>query len=171
MTTLSRRAVLALPLASAAAAALAGPARAQSPDAPDLVRALALEHEAVHTLPEIGARLDEATKEAVRAIDADHRRQRDRLVEEIRATGARPAPALPAYALPFPVVDRTTALDVLIALEEALVRAYSAAVATSERAGHRSLAAELMARCAAHQVELRYARERSVTTSVTFPGT
>ncbi|HVF19565.1 MAG TPA: DUF4439 domain-containing protein, partial [Mycobacteriales bacterium] len=120
---------------------------------------------------ELGARLDEAAKEVVRDLDADHRRQRDRLVEELAASGDRPAPALPAYALPFPVADRATALDVLLALEEALVRAYSSAVTTSPRAGHRSLAAELMARCAAHQVQLRYLRDASVTTAVAFPGT
>ena len=168
MTTLSRRRVLALGVAGVL---LPRGAAAQQTGEADLAQALALEHEAVHTLPELGARLDDATKEIVRLIDADHRRQRDRLVEEIAASGARPAPARPAYSLPFPVADRATALDVLVALEEALVRAYSAVVASSARAGHRSLSAELMARCAAHQVELRYARDRTVTASVAFPGT
>lgn len=168
---LTRRTVLALPI-TLAAASRAGVVRAQTADTAALRAALELEHEAVHTFGEVGARLDEATKELVRELDADHRRQRDRLVDELRAVGEEPPAARPAYALPLPVTDRTSGIDVLLVIEEALVRAYATAVRTAARPGHRSLSAELMARCAAHQTSLRFARSRSLTAATqAFPGT
>ncbi|HVE99661.1 MAG TPA: DUF4439 domain-containing protein [Mycobacteriales bacterium] len=170
--TLTRRQLLALPAlaslarpaAAAAQTATGGTVAAQTATGGTaaLRAALALEHEAGHTFPELGARVDEATKELIRDLDADHRRQRDRLIEELVAAGDEPAAALPAYSLPLPVIDRSSALDVLLLLEEALVRAYAEVVTRADRAGHRSLAAELLARCATHQTSLRFARARSL---------
>ncbi len=168
--------VLALPLpavvsrAVVSRAIVSGPALAQPPSAP-LAQALALEHEAVHTFGELGARLDDAAKELVRALDAEHRLQRDRVVEALRAAGTTPAAALPAYALPMPVSDRRSAIAVLLILEEALVRAYSAAVMAPVSAADRSLAAELLGRNATHLTALRFLRARSLVDSTdAFPG-
>jgi len=136
-----------------------------------LTPALALEHEAVHTFGELGAQLDDATKELVRFLDAEHRLQRDRVSDALRASGATPAAALPAYALPMPVTDRLSALAVLLVLEEALVRAYSAVVAAPVSAADRSLAADLVVRNATHLTTLRFARARSLIGSTdAFPG-
>jgi len=168
---ISRRAVLALPvLVLPFPAIAAGRAIASPPDAP-LAAALALEHEAVHTFGELGAQLDDATKELVRALDAEHRLQRDRVAEAMRAAGTTPAAALPAYALPTPVSDRLSAIEVLLVLEEALVRAYSAVVAAPVSTADRSLAAELLSRNATHLTALRFARARSLIGSTdAFPG-
>ena len=166
---ISRRAVLALPML-VLPTAICGPSAAQ-PQSAALAPALALEHEAVHTFGELGAQLDEATKELVRVLDAEHRLQRDRVAEAIRVGGTTPAAALPAYALPMPVTGRLSALAVLLVLEEALVRAYSAVVSAAVPAADRSLAAELLGRNATHLTALRFARARSLTGSTdAFPG-
>lgn len=171
---ISRREVLALPVLALPALFVLEPqaaARAQPGGVAALATALALEHEAVHTFGEVGARLDDATKELVRALDTDHRRQRDRVAESLRSAGVEPAAALPAYALPLPVVDRLSALAVLLVIEEALVRAYAAAVESATVVAERALAAELVGRNATHLTTLRFARARSLSGSTdTFPG-
>lgn len=154
---------VALPLVPAAGAA------AQPATGP-LVDALVIEHEAVHTFGELGATLDDATKELVRELDAEHRLARDRLDAAVRAAGAEPPAALTAYALPQPVADRGGALAVLLVIEEALARAYAVAAGAPSQPG-RALAADLLARTAARQTTLRFAVERSLAGAATaFPG-
>ena len=163
---ITRRAVLAAPVAIAAGMTTLR-AEAQSPPPSGLEAALALEHEAVHTVPEIGARLDDAAKELAREIDAHHRLQRDRLAAALREAKRTPPVALTAYALPRPVVDRASAFDVLVIIEESLMRAYAEAV-ESEPPVHQRLAAELLARCATHVTSLRVAWRGSLS-DVTQP--
>ncbi|HVE63533.1 MAG TPA: DUF4439 domain-containing protein [Mycobacteriales bacterium] len=168
---ITRRVVLVLPALAlglpSRAALSAATARAQSAGSP-LAAALALEHEAVHTFGELGARLDDATKELVRALDANHRQHRDRVTAALRSAGETPAAALPAYSLPIPVGERASALEVLLLLEEALVRAYTTAVRSGT---DRALAGELLGACASHLTVLRFARARSLVGSTdAFPG-
>ncbi|HVF19349.1 MAG TPA: DUF4439 domain-containing protein [Mycobacteriales bacterium] len=168
---ISRRTMLAAPIvvvggslvtSSAAQSSAAQSSATQSPAVlTGLEAALALEHEAVHTVPAVGARLGDAPKELAREIDAHHRVQRDRLDAALRAARRTPPAALPAYALPHAVVDRASAFDVLLVIEEALMRAYADAV-ESEPAIHQRLAAELLARCATHVTSLRIAESRSL---------
>ncbi len=167
---ITRRAVLWAPLGLVAADALPSHATQSSPPLIGLEAALALEHEAIHSVPVVGARLPPAAKELAREIDAHHRLQRDRVAAALREAKRTPPVALPAYALPHAVVDRASAYDVLLLLEDALVRAYAAAVEIEEPL-HRRLAAELMARCGTHATSLRISRDRALPGSTqAFPS-
>lgn len=172
---ISRRVVLAGPIALAVTG-LGSVAAAQSPGTPGpapsggLEAALALEHEAIHTVPAVAARLSPAGRELGREVDAYHRLHRDRVEAALRAAGRTPPIALPAYTLPRPVVDRASAFGALVLIEEALMRAYASAV-EAEPAIHRRLAAELLARCATHLTSWRYAETRALAdTSQPFPS-
>ena len=166
---ISRRTVLLGPIAFGVAPAVAR-AAAQPTQLRGLEAALALEHEAVHAVPSVGARLDDATKELAREIDAHHRVQRDRVSDALRAAGRTPPAALPSYAVRVPVVDRDTAVSALVLLEESLMRAYAEAVET-EPASLRRLAAELLARCGTHATSLHIAWRRTLAGSTdAFPS-
>lgn len=173
---ITRRTVLAVPIALVAPLGLvatsAVPSYAAQSSAPlsGLEAALALEHEAIHSIPVVGARLPAAAKELAREIDAHHRLQRDRVTAVLRDAKRTPPVALPAYALPRAVVNRASAYDLLLLLEDALIRAYANAVETEEPV-HRRLAAELMSRCGTHVTSLRIARDRALPGSTqAFPS-
>ena len=64
-----------------------------------------------------------ADKEAARTAEAAHRDRRDALITRLAAT-ATPPPAEPAYATPFPVTDRASALRLAVAVEDATAAAW-----------------------------------------------
>jgi len=93
-----------------------------------LAAALAAEHAAIFAYGPIGVRLDGAARREARAAEEAHRSRRDALVVLLSAEGASPPPAEPAYALPFPVTDRTSALRLAIHIEERTAAAWRAAL-------------------------------------------
>ena len=90
----------------------------------NLADALAGEHAAIYGYGVLGAHLTGPALDLARQAEAAHRTRRDSLL--VRLASATPAPpaADPAYALPFPVTDRTTALSLAVALEEGTARAW-----------------------------------------------
>ena len=89
-----------------------------------LALALAAEHAAIFGYGVVGARLDRAGQTAARQAESAHRDRRDALLVRLVAASASPPPAAPAYALPFPVSDRDSALRLAVHLEEGAGRAW-----------------------------------------------
>jgi hypothetical protein len=83
-----------------------------------LADALAAEHAAIYAYGPIGVRLTDAAASAARAAEAAHRTRRDALILKLAEGGTTPAPAAPAYTLPFPVTDRASALRLAVEIEE-----------------------------------------------------
>jgi ferritin-like protein len=86
--------------------------------------ALSAEHACIFGYGVVGAHLDKAGQEAARQAETAHRNRRDALVIRIAAASASPPAAAAAYALPFPVTDRTSALRLAVAIEEGAGRAW-----------------------------------------------
>ncbi|GIH13667.1 ferritin-like domain-containing protein [Rugosimonospora africana] len=83
-----------------------------------LADALAGEHAAIYGYGVLGAHLTGQALNQARQAEAAHRGRRDKLFIDL-AGGSAPAPAAaPAYALPFPVTDATTAVKLATQLEE-----------------------------------------------------
>ncbi|GAA4948217.1 ferritin-like domain-containing protein [Actinoplanes utahensis] len=98
-----------------------------------LAAALAAEEAAIYAYGVIGVHLtgsDEVSR--ARAAEQEHRVRRDDLVarlDELKAT----VPAAPAaYALPFEVTDRATALDLAIHVEDGVAQAWRALLPVTE---------------------------------------
>jgi hypothetical protein len=83
-----------------------------------LADALAAEHAAIYAYGPIGARLTAAAVTAARSAEAAHRSRRDALILKLTGEGATPAPAAPAYTLPFPVTDQASALRLAVEIED-----------------------------------------------------
>jgi hypothetical protein len=129
--------------------------------------ALAAEHMAIFAYGVVGGRLDNADKEAARVAESAHRDRRDALISRLAAT-ATPPPAEPAYATPFPVTDRASALRLAVAVEESTAGAWRSILALT--AGpERKLALDALMAAA---VQATRWRERAGITPSTlaFPG-
>lgn len=84
-----------------------------------LQAALAVEHQSVYGYGIAGAHLSGHLRETcLRRLD-EHSAQRDRLAALVTAAGGTPVAAAPAYALPFPVTDATSAERLAARLEDA----------------------------------------------------
>jgi hypothetical protein len=102
-----------------------------SADVTALQETLAGEHAAVYGYGVAGARLPGADRrEALAAYDT-HRMRRDLWRELIRAAGAEPVPAAPAYTLPFAVRTPADARRLTAHLERQLAVRYARLVAAS----------------------------------------
>jgi hypothetical protein len=124
--------------------------------------ALAAEHAAVYGYGVVGGRVGaERRTEAHEAYDA-HRRQRDALARTVRDLGGRPAVAEAAYALPFPVPDAATAVELAAVLEDRIAGVYSDLVRATEGPLRREAAGALRG------AAVRAVRWRG--SSVAFPG-
>ena len=97
-----------------------------------LQAALAAEHAVVWGYGVVGARADAAALPTVREADATHRSRRDATVALVRRYGGEPVATEVAYALPFPVTDRRTALRLAVHLEEGAAAAWRYAVAATD---------------------------------------
>jgi hypothetical protein len=102
-------------------------------------------------------------------LDA-HRASRDQLSDAIVAAGGTPPPPLPAYQLPFPVHDTSSAARLLIGIEDRLSRV--AVQAVGDTSGNaRLLAADVLAAAAVRETELRLLAGSPVPKAVTsLPG-
>jgi hypothetical protein len=102
-------------------------------------------------------------------LDA-HRASRDALTDAIVAAGGSPPPPLPAYQLPFPVRDTSSAARLLIGIEDRLSRI--AAQAVGDTTGNaRLLPADVLAAGAVRETELRLLAGSPVSKAVTsLPG-
>ncbi len=94
----------------------------------DLVTALQVvltaEHAAVYGYGLAGARLTGAEEASATAAFAAHENRRDTVRRLILDRGATPRAALPAYQPKRPVVDRRSALQLTISMEEDCAAAY-----------------------------------------------
>jgi Domain of unknown function (DUF4439) len=107
-----------------------------------LAAALAAEHAAIFAYGPIGVRLTGRPRAEARDAEAVHRNRRDSLVMLLGAGGGAIPAAAPAYALPFPVTDKASALRLAIQVEERTAAAWRAALpATSGSERSRALAA------------------------------
>jgi hypothetical protein len=136
--------------------------------------ALAAEQAAIYAYGPIGVRLVDAARDDARAAEAAHRDRRDALISRLAATSAPPsagsAPAeVPAgYALPFAVVDRTTALKLAIHVEDGVAATWRAALGATEGADRLTA---LTAFTDAAVRATRWRRAAGVTPlTVPFPG-
>jgi hypothetical protein len=131
--------------------------------------ALEAENMAIFGYGVLGARLDDAGKVAARQAETTHRDQRDALLTKIMASGATPAPAPPAYELPFPVTDQDSALRLAIAIEDGVALAWRRALASTTAEDRKAALDALMA--AAVQ-STRWREVAGITPlTVPFPGT
>lgn len=94
---------------------------------------LAAEHAAVYAYGVIGAVVDPAAEEAVRARACyeAHRARRDRLEQVLRELGAEPVAAEPGYALPAPVTGASGATRLAVRVEDGCAAAYAGLVSGS----------------------------------------
>ncbi|MBI3689056.1 MAG: ferritin-like domain-containing protein [Actinobacteria bacterium] len=141
-----------------------------NPDPLDaLQRTLAAEHAAVWGYGMVGAVLVGQQRAAARAADTAHRDQRDLLADLVRARGARPRTAEPAYEVPFPV--RSAADGELLAgqLEDRTAAAWHYLVGAADTADLRRTAVAGLTAAA-----VRATRWRWIVTpdnpTVPFPG-
>ncbi|MDQ1705842.1 MAG: hypothetical protein QOF18_2208 [Frankiaceae bacterium] len=88
-----------------------------------LQAALGVEHEVIYGYGVVGAHLSGRLRaRCLRRLD-EHSARRDQLALLVRRAGAIPVAARPAYALPYPVADVTSAARLAARLEDAVAGA------------------------------------------------
>ncbi|MFJ5264617.1 ferritin-like domain-containing protein [Streptomyces sp. NPDC088387] len=127
-----------------------------------LQKALAAEHAAVYGYGVVGGKIAEEHRDAARAAYDAHRARRDALERQVRDRGGRPVAAAAGYALPFPVAESGTAVQLAAELEDRVAGVYSDLVRAAE-GGLRGTAAEALREAAVRAVRWRGG-------SVAFPG-
>jgi hypothetical protein len=146
-----------------------------------LQQALGAEHAAVYAYGVLGARLTGAARADATAAEAAHRARRDGLVLRLADTGAdngtdagagagaTPTPASPAYTLPFPVTNRSTALRLAVLVEQRAAAVWRAAVPATTGAD-RSAAVTALTDCAVRATRWRQRADPAAAPTVAFPG-
>ena len=134
-----------------------------------MIATLAAELAAIYAYGVIGVRLAAAGDQAeARAAEEAHRRRRDYLVtrmDELKITAAA-APA--GYQLPFPVIDRVTAVRLAIRVEDGVAQAWRPVLPVTQGADR---AAALSAMTDAAVRATRWRRLAAVTPlTLPFPG-
>jgi hypothetical protein len=133
-----------------------------------LVAALQAEHAAIYAYGTAGAKLDTGTVGLARNAGAAPRTHRDVLLVRLAGAGVTPPPAAPAYALPFPVTDRASALKLLGMVEDRTAAQWRLALPPTSGEVRR-LALDALIDCAARGAALRQAAGTAPLTSA-FPG-
>jgi hypothetical protein len=138
-----------------------GPAQA-------LADALTAEYAAIWAYGVIGVRLADDARRAARSAEAAHRSRRDALILQLSGNGG-PVPADRAgYALPYPVTDRSSAVQLAVEVEERTAGHWRAALPHTTGADrNRALAA--LTDCALRATRWRRVAGVSPIT-VPFPG-
>jgi hypothetical protein len=115
-----------------------------------------IEHQVVYGYGVAGGHFSGAARAAaLRALDT-HRLRRDQLAALVTQAGATPPAGAAAYALPFPVLDATTARSLCAALEDACAgAAWDLVAATASRSPARDLAVGWLAQSAGAAVDWR----------------
>ena len=131
--------------------------------------ALSAEHAAIFGYGVVGAHLDPAGKAVAADAEAAHRNRRDALVAAADpGEGGRRRPRPPAYALPFPVTDRASALKLAVALEDGAAAAWRQALGPTT-GDDRTMALNALIDCAVRATRWRAAAGITPVT-VPFPG-
>ena len=130
--------------------------------------ALSAEHAAIYGYGLVGARLAGPDQAAARDAEAAHRNRRDLIAGLMVAADASPPPAEPAYAVPFPVTDRASALRLAASLEDGTARAWHQAIAGTT-ADERKVALEALVDSAVRATRWRKLAGTTPAT-VPFPG-
>lgn len=132
-----------------------------------LAELLEAEHAALYGYGVLGARLDDDTRAVAQAAAEAHRSARDRLAELLRAAGAAPPSALPAYDVA--VAGPPQALELAVALEEGLSVRWLDLVGGTDDRGLRRLAVDGLTETAVRAASWRELLGRLPTT-VALPG-
>jgi hypothetical protein len=130
--------------------------------------ALAAEHAAIFAYGPIGIRLSGAAAADARAAEAAHRTRRDNLQMRLVASGATPAPGEASYTLPYPVIDKASALQLATEIEERAAAVWRAALPHTTDAD-RVMAVAALTDCAVRATRWRRTAGVSPAT-VPFPG-
>ena len=134
-----------------------------------LSAALSAEHAAVYGYGVVGAHLDPATRPAAADAENVHRNRRDALILRLTNEKANPPAAAAAYALPFPVTDRASALRLAVALEAGAAVAWRQALGGTT-GDDRKMALDALTDCALRATQWRVTAGITPAT-VPFPGT
>jgi hypothetical protein len=134
----------------------------------ELDAALAAEYAAIFGYDVVGAHLTGAEQDTARQAEDAHRTRRDQLLLKLTAASASPPVADPAYALPFPVTNRASALKLAAELEDGAARAWHGAIGATTGAD-RGFAANALIDCAVRATHWRI-RSGAKPTTLTFPG-
>lgn len=97
-----------------------------------LTDALAAEHAAVYAYGVVAARALPGRTGAVRAATLAHEQRRDALVAALTAAGASAPVAAPGYLLPVVVTNGEQAIQLAVAVEEAVALAWRSVLERSE---------------------------------------
>jgi len=130
---------------------------------------LAAEHAVIWGYGLVGAHAGDALLAQVRDDDDAHRTLRDDTIGLVGRYGGDPVSTEPAYALPFPVTDRASALRLAIHLEEGAAAAWRYAVAATDDVEVRRTALTALSDAAVRATRWRLALPTSPAT-VAFPG-
>jgi hypothetical protein len=133
-----------------------------------LAAALAAEYAAIFAYGPIGVRLTERSRALARDAEAQHRDRRDALVMALSAGGGALPAAAPAYALPFAVTDKASALRLAIEVEERTAAAWRVALPTTT-GDQRAQALAALTDAAVRATQWRRSAGVSPAT-VAFPG-
>lgn len=132
-----------------------------------LVALLEAEHAVVYAYAVLGARLDEATRQAALAAYDSHRARRDQLAAALRARGAAAPAPLAAYDVT--VVDQRGALALAVRLEVGLSVRWRDLVGATDDLGLRRLGVAGLQECAVRAAQWRLRAGISPVT-VALPG-
>lgn len=133
-----------------------------------LIAALQAEHAAIYGYGTAGAKLDAGTIGLARTAEAAHRTRRDALVVRLAGAGVTPPAAAPAYAMPFPVTDKASALKLLVQIEERTAAQWRLALPPTN-GEVRKLALDALIDCAVRATALRQAGNVTPLTTA-LPG-
>jgi hypothetical protein len=133
-----------------------------------LSAALSAEHAAVYGYDVVGAHLDPATRAAAADAENVHRNRRDALILRLTNEKANPPAAAAAYAMPFAVTDRASALRLAVALEAGTAVAWRQAVGGTS-GDDRKMALDALIDCAMRATQWRVTAGITPAT-VPFPG-
>jgi len=132
-----------------------------------LAELLEAEHAALYGYGVLGARLDLQTRPLAQAADIAHRSARDDLADLLRASGAEPPVALPAYDVA--VSGQQEALELAVALEDGLSVRWLDLVGGTDDLGLRRLGVDGLTEAAVRAASWREL-SGSLPVTVALPG-
>ncbi|GAA1513193.1 ferritin-like domain-containing protein [Kribbella lupini] len=109
-----------------------------------LQAAIAGEHAALYGVGVAGGKLSGARFGAATTLYERHRSRRDQLAQLVIESGETPAAAEPAYDLPQPVTNATTAIALVLGLERRLAAVYGDLVEAAEQDRTRTFAVQAL---------------------------
>lgn len=101
--------------------------------------ALAAELEALYAYGRLGVLLDKEIQPVGHEAESAHRARRDSLVVKLDELRARPVEPEAAYALPFPLIDRDSALRLAVQVEDNVAATWRSVLAMTTPAGEAAI--------------------------------